>query len=142
MTGLTDKPERSSVSILGMRVDPTFTVANLIQICLIVFGLLNGTYLLYFGLKGQFAAVDVAQAAIVKQQDALAAEIDQIQAERRQRSERVDTIISSIDKRVSAQETASAVSNATAATMSSRISELLTKVDNLDTFVRTNTVRQ
>lgn len=128
--------EHNTVKVLGVTMDTRFTVANFIQIGLIVFALINGGYWLYFGLRGQFEAVNSAQTEIVRQQEQIKADVSRIQADRATRSVVVQGDINDLDDRLSKQETNNALAAASIAVTSSRLIELVTKVDNLDDFLR------
>lgn len=132
-----DRGGQDHVRVFGVKVDKTFTIANLVQITFLIFGLINGVYLIYFGLKSQFRDVSVAQDNIIHQQSELQKEIDGLQTDRRDRANYVDDAIADLQKRMAQRETENAVAMTNASVQGQRLSEVIVKIDKLDEFMRT-----
>lgn len=119
-----------TVSMLGFRLDSTFTVANLIQITLLVIAVVGGSFAFYYGIKGQLADLSDGQTRLDSRMNSFV-------IENNERRSSLDARVSAIEARVSATEMAQNIAQTNMTNMQSQMGSLGIKIDNLDNFLRT-----
>lgn len=128
-TYIEGEEKHHTVSMLGFRLDSTFTVANLIQITLLVVAVVGGTFAFYYGIKGQLADLSDGQTQLDNRMNAF---VDENNARRAS----LDARMSAIEARVSTTEMAQSIAQTNMTNMQSQMGSLSVKIDNLDNFLR------